>query len=168
MIQPSRALLCGLALLFAVGAKADQVTWYLQGVTFQDGSTASGSFVFDADTNSFSSIDIKTTTGSIRDGAHYVLPNTSVDSVPFFLLFVTSNASDLTGTPVLAAELAFEMTNAGGTIGLSTSSKTGHFSEDSCIDTICSGPQSPIRNVTGGSITTAPGFTLLQWFFFSS
>jgi hypothetical protein len=41
-------------------ASADGVTWTLSGVTFSGGGTASGTFVYDADTNTFSSVDIVT------------------------------------------------------------------------------------------------------------
>jgi hypothetical protein len=41
-------------------AGAMPVTWDLEDVVFQNGETATGSFVYDADTNTFSNIDIVT------------------------------------------------------------------------------------------------------------
>ena len=57
----------GLALGMAVAgtpAMAVPVTWDLSGVTFNDGGTASGSFVFNADTDSFVSWSITATAGA--------------------------------------------------------------------------------------------------------
>ena len=61
----------GLALLlFSMAAQAAPVTWHLQDVVFDDGATASGSFVYDADTGNYSSIDITTTdSGSTTDSS---------------------------------------------------------------------------------------------------
>jgi hypothetical protein len=50
------------------------------------GGTASGSFVYDADTNGFSAIDITSTGGFIRSGAVYTSPSSVGDaSHPDFL-----------------------------------------------------------------------------------
>jgi hypothetical protein len=43
----------------------------LLGLTFDDGGSAFGSFVFDATLDQYSSVDITITTGSSRSGAHY-------------------------------------------------------------------------------------------------
>ena len=43
-------------------ASADSILWTLTGVTFSDGATASGSFIFNGTT--FSSIDISTSVGN--------------------------------------------------------------------------------------------------------
>lgn len=48
-------------LVGSMSAIAMPITWNLQGVTFNDGGTASGSFVYDADTSTYSSINIQTT-----------------------------------------------------------------------------------------------------------
>ena len=55
-------------------ALADGITWNLSGVTFDDGGAASGSFVYDAPTNTFSAIDITTTPGSAFAGATLYSP----------------------------------------------------------------------------------------------
>ena len=69
----ARLSLCVLGmLLVAAAANAQPVTWYIQGVTFSDGGTASGSFNYDAATNSYSQVHITTTPGSVRaTGATY-------------------------------------------------------------------------------------------------
>jgi len=90
-----------LFVLLSVGACAGPITWTLQGVTFADGGTASGSFVFDATADVYSSINITTTVGSVLGGSTYGYPNAGIVGGPFDLITVASNAADLTGTPVL-------------------------------------------------------------------
>ena len=51
----------GLAAALALSAQAAPVLWTLNGVSFDDGSTASGSFVYDAATNLYSNVNIVTT-----------------------------------------------------------------------------------------------------------
>ena len=116
--------------LLAASASADQLTWDITG-HFGDGGTISGSFVYDADLNQFSSIDVTTSAGSVLSGALYTLHDPSYTPTPDFLLFATTTG-DLTGTPVLSAGLVSAMTDAGGTIDLDTSGLS--FSEESCID----------------------------------
>ncbi len=52
-------------------ASADGITWSLSGVTFDDGGTASGSFVYDAVTNTVSAVNIVTTAGTTFGGTTY-------------------------------------------------------------------------------------------------
>ena len=53
-----------MALLFSAPASAIPITWNLQNVTFNDGNTATGSYVYDADINQYSSINITTSAGN--------------------------------------------------------------------------------------------------------
>jgi hypothetical protein len=55
-----------------------QVTWDLSGVVFNDGGTASGSFVFDASTDTYESWSITTTatTNSSADGGNALIAAT--------------------------------------------------------------------------------------------
>lgn len=59
----ARAIGVGVLLgaVLAAAAHAAPVTWTLTGVTFDDGSTVSGSFVYDAATNQYSNVAITTT-----------------------------------------------------------------------------------------------------------
>ena len=59
------AALISILAFFSLSAHATPVVWYLSGVTFIDGGAASGSFTYDADTNTYSAISISTTAGSI-------------------------------------------------------------------------------------------------------
>lgn len=85
--------------MLALSASAAPVTWTLTDTTFDDGGTATGSFVYDADTNLYSHVNITTTTGSIRVGETY----THVCSGPCapqadigadFVLFLNEESSD--------------------------------------------------------------------------
>jgi hypothetical protein len=74
--------------LLAVGlgaerASATPVLWTLQGFTFNDGGTASGSFVYDNALTQFSSINITVTSGSLLGSTtfHY-LGTTAFFSLP--------------------------------------------------------------------------------------
>jgi hypothetical protein len=99
-------------------ASATPVTWTLQNVVFDDGATASGTFVYDASTGTLGAVAITTTSGPVVTGASYVLndpgfgPGTNVVDV------VTGTFADYTGLPVLQLYMAAPMTNAGGTIAL--------------------------------------------------
>ena len=112
-------LFAGLVFFFSSQANATPVSWELQNWLFDDGGSASGSFVFDADTNAFSSISITTTAGTKQSGASYGVPNpVSPGGGSFGLGLVAALSADLTGTPVLYAELLQDLTNSGGVIGV--------------------------------------------------
>src|SRR5215469_8441085 len=86
-------------------ASADSILWTLTGVTFSDGATASGSFMFDGTT--FSNIDITTSVG-----------NTYMTISPVFTSSVTtlwlgSTGSNLTGTALLGLLFDNPLMNSG-------------------------------------------------------
>ena len=125
-------------------ASAKPVVWTLSGLTFSDGGAASGSFSYDADTNTYSSVNITTTAGSVvLTGAtlQYVAPGLPPMSAQ--VLTAASNAGDLTGTRAFALFFSPALTNAGGTVTI-----TGQ--EASCLDATCSAPTAPSRLVAAG------------------
>jgi hypothetical protein len=113
-------------------AVATPITWYLSGVHFDDGGTASGSFIFDQDTATYSAINITTTLGNPFVGAHYLAPLTA-GSGPAFLEALTAASGDFTGTPMLQLWYSTGLTNAGGTVVLSAPN-SGEFQ---CVDSGC-------------------------------
>jgi hypothetical protein len=145
-------------------ASADDVTWTLSNVTFTDGGTATGSFVYNADTNTFSSIDIITTAGTAFGGATY----TALDPgyAPFQpgmsdAVFVTDGLlTDFTGTPALDLIVTSLLTDAGGTVSLDTGS-----SELTCNSDCSSEGPFFYRSISGGelvaSVSTPEPSTLL-------
>lgn len=147
-------LASGLFVLLCVPriASADDVTWDLSGVTFTDGGTATGSFVYNADTNTLSSINIVTSSGTAFGGADYTATDPGGYG-PFSneLLFVTSGSGDLTGTPALDLIFDSNLTDSGGTVGLSLLS-----GELTCGDAGCdTGGDVFYRAISGGDVTAA-------------
>jgi len=59
------------AVVFARSSLAVPLTFTLTGVTFDDGATASGSFVFNPSTMTYGVFDIITSDGSVLAGSHY-------------------------------------------------------------------------------------------------
>src|SRR5258708_25873795 len=115
-----RSLITALVLfvLFCVPsiASADGIAWDLSGVTFDDGGTASGSFVYDATANTYSSIDIITTLGTAFGGATYTsLSGGFGSSSPGMLLWARG---DLSGPPLLFFFFGSDLKNSGGTVSL--------------------------------------------------
>lgn len=108
-------------------AQADPVTWTLSNVVFSnDGPTdvtASGSFKYDADTNTFSDINISTTQGVFTDATVYtracIDPACPVVSSQSELLLISSAfTGDMTGLQVMRIVLMAPMTNSGGALDI--------------------------------------------------
>jgi hypothetical protein len=80
-------------------AQAITIEWTLNDVVFTDGGTASGSFLYDTDTSTYSNVSIVTTAGSIRSGETYENPAWAWGNIG---LAVTPVAlPDYTGAPGL-------------------------------------------------------------------
>jgi hypothetical protein len=137
--------------IFPLSAQAAPITWNLLGLTFADGGSAFGSFAFDATLNQYSAVDVTTTTGSSRSGAHFEAVSNGVPPGPTGVLFVTSTALNLSGTPGLALFFLPALTNAGGTSPLSFAQ------EGTCGDAGCTFPVVPQRFLASGSVTTQSG-----------
>ena len=146
-----------LSLLLALAsttAFAAPVTWYLSGVRFGDGGTGSGSFVYDASSNKYSSVNIATTAGSAGPGGHYVAVHPTFAMSPHYVRVVTLASGDLTNTPFLVLTLATAMTDAGGTIQI-TPDSSSTYSEFKCSTAGCT-YTTQVRRLTAGSIGTMP------------
>ena len=124
-------------------ASADGITWTLSDVTFDDGGIASGSFVFDALTKTYSSIDITTTSGSAFAGTTYDALNGGFGTSNMGMLLGASG--DLTNTDILLLLFGTALTDSGGTIVL-----VG-VGEGTCDNTDCS-LSTRDRSITGGEV----------------
>lgn len=109
---------CVIAAGLTVPASAMPVTWTLNSVAFDDGATASGTFVYDADTNTVGAVNITTTSGAIVSGATYTMVNPGYGPFPQFIVVVTGTFADFTGTPALALGFDVPLTDGGGNIPL--------------------------------------------------
>ncbi len=135
----------------ALGASAP-LKWFLAGVRFADGASATGSFTFDAGTNTFSNVNI-TTQGSSRTGATYNTLSSGITADSTGALFVTSTALNQTGLPGLSMFFSPALVTAGG-----SSSLNGQ--EANCADPACSTPNGTTRLITAGFVTTVPLLTI--------
>ena len=137
--------------LCAPGAFAFPVTWTLNGASFSDGGTATGSFVYDADTNTLSNWSVSVAGGdtgtfppatydTTTAGGNYSPGSATTVGVN---LFIGSRQIRMPGTSALS--------NAGGTVAINLSSGF----EGECFN--CS----PYREFTAGNLvgTAAPAFT---------
>jgi hypothetical protein len=143
-----RSLLLFLWLLPGCAAWATPVRWTLSGVTFSGiGGTASGTFVYDADTNTYSQVDITTSAFSILVNStplpvpapHYTGVNTGSTS---------TSASFTGGGANLTLNFAQPLTNAGGSIALVTTVSGGS------VEFVPSSGPLVQRLVNGGAVTT--------------
>ncbi len=89
------ALILGFA---SVSAQAIPILWTLDSVTFVDGGTATGSFVYEADTITFSMINVTTTAGGGFLGASYTddHPSFGTATQPVFISGLGGVLSDET------------------------------------------------------------------------
>lgn len=142
---------CLLGAWTAAPADATPIKWTLHDVTFVDGATASGSFVFDADTGAVSSVNIVTTDGAVVTGATYTLADPGFTAVGNFAVFVTGIFADFTGTPALAIGVNSPMTDGGGTLPLALAG-INEGGEYTCGNAACTFGDST-RVFTSGSIS---------------
>lgn len=135
------ALSCGVAL-------ATPVTWTLTGVTFSDGASATGSFKYDASTNTYSDWSIAVGAGTMSAFTY----DTS-DS-----MLMTWYNADATGvgiwsnspTRYINLNFASALTNAGGTVSLSALSLGPLYG--SSLDSWECGNCAGLRYISGGSL----------------
>jgi hypothetical protein len=144
------ALGVGLSFSLIAPANAVPVTWDLTGVTFNDGGAASGSFVFDASTDTYSSWNITTSPGSlVTNSFDYTNVNSALQSAfsgPTSLFVETSGNVDR-----LLLVFVSALTDSGGVVSLRTSG--GGF------EIQLGGDQS--RTISGGSVDSVVSATPL-------
>ena len=132
-------LITGTAFMSAPRGTASPVDWSLAGLTFDDGGTLSGSFVYDVDTNSYSAIDIITTPGSVLPGATYTALD-PYDSSSGLLGTLTEADGDLTGTPWLLIDFSNALTDPGGDpYPYTFVAYEGYCTTDDCTNSIGTG-----------------------------
>lgn len=140
------ALAAGL-LLFSLSSQAAPVKWTLVDVGFDDGGTASGSFVLDVDTGLLTDILVTTSVNaSLGLGTSYGISTYGA----YIGWFDTSTAFPLQGQSRLLFEFVTQLTNAGGSVALNIGGSIGNI-EGICATNSCSG-LSPFRRITGGSV----------------
>jgi hypothetical protein len=161
--------LIALMLLLGWGvANAVPIEWTLNDFVFDDGGTASGTFFYDAETNSYFDITVTTTTGSARNGASYGYLNTNLGGFSIndhAAVFVDRDPSqDLSGANALYFQLAQRLTNAGGRADLVSADWSG---ETSCADpdTSCFGSVAGSERMLVSGYVTAVPIPAAVWLF---
>lgn len=148
-------------LVGSMSANAMPITWNLQGVTFNDGGTASGSFVYDADTSMYSSINIQTT-GSL---AFTYTTADLVAQAPFGFSVATSS---FVGGGLLELLTVSDLTNAGGLIAIGQRGPFfTPFETTYAVNLLGGGVlpnfnTPPFREITAGFVTSVPEPTTLS------
>jgi len=150
-------------------ASADSVLWTLTGVTFAGidptsgspngttGGTITGSFAYDFATNTYSAIDLVSTSGSGFGGATYTsLTGGTFSGSQSSTGFIAGDgaSSGLTGTAALQLLFELPLFNSGGTVTdpLMTGIDSGG-GEGTCDDDTCSSATED-RFITGGPATS--------------
>lgn len=140
-----------LSLACSSGAFAFPVTWTLSGATFSDSGTATGSFVYDADTNTLSNWSV-----SVAGGNTTTFPPVTYDTTTAGGYYSPSNATTIgvnlsIGSRQLRMPGTSALSDAGGTLAINLAS--GFQGE--CFN--CS----PYRGFTAGNLigTAAPAIT---------
>lgn len=151
----------GLAAVIAVGlvagttaARAGNIDYVLQNVTFDDGGTASGSFTVDPSSGAIQTLSITTTAGSTLPGYSYSYPGgtltlgqpaffaSSPDPTLSFELLMPPFPND-----TIVLELQFENPLTGGGVDPIVVGTGVSYECDNC---------NPFREVTGGDIAAVP------------
>ena len=119
------------------------VTWTFYNVQFDDGTSLSGSFDYNTYFQ-YADWNITTATTELYTGYTYDIQNSYLDDGDGEEL-ILQDAPD-SATQLIALYFSTPLTNAGGTVGLSTASFECVLDAGGCVET---------RYVTGGSVMTA-------------
>ncbi len=142
------SLALAMSVALSAPVQASVIDWTLEGVTFDDGGTASGMFSIDSSTGQLVSYDITTTLGSTLGGTVYD-PSTA----PFVGYGVYGPNSFLlitgTGATYITLEFLNPLTRGGIdpiVTGYDSITNTGSYECNNCV---------PFRLVTAGEATSA-------------
>ncbi|MGI9341883.1 MAG: hypothetical protein ACR2QV_03490 [Gammaproteobacteria bacterium] len=130
--MPKVLVLALIAMSLISAAEAAPVTWTLQNVVFKSGGTATGSFVYDVDTSTYSSISITTSPFMLLGTTYTEIAENPLSDASFLLShrFDVRQPGDLM---VFFLDFESDLTNAGGTVGLSTSVATEAYCFDASV-----------------------------------
>jgi hypothetical protein len=162
---PVAALTLLVLVVTAQTADATPISWSFSGLMFSDGGSASGSFVFDADTLVYSSINITTTSSAVITGSTYLFDHPDFDNSALRLIAVDSLPLVAAGVDLLELTFSSELTNAGGSVSISTPSMEGPCIFSSVFPR-CAGfdgnDPSRIRSAIGPVTVTAGNFPVAE------
>ena len=141
-------------LLSAMTIQATPVKWEISGLTFTDGGSGSGYFVFDADTAAVSDWEIDVAGGTTTElpAIQYNVNNSSSDVRATDLYDELSIVFDI-GLRQLMITPFSSLTNSGGSIEIDTQSYVSGAGSIECIS--CVSDNDPYRNIDGGTLTAS-------------
>ncbi len=151
MIYHRKALfLLASALVMAQAGFASSVNWNLSNVAFSDAATASGTFTFDADSQTLSNWNISVTSGALPAFTYTPADSTAgsyfqVSGYQNELLFMVNGSTrQLRMTPLTA------LTDGGGTVNVNLNTFGNGSGSVECNN--CA----PYREIVSGVLTTSP------------
>jgi hypothetical protein len=152
-----RLLIGALLLSGATLAMAGPVDWQLSGVTFNDGTTMSGNFIYNASTDTLGAYSI-----TVQNGLLSSFTYNSTDSSQDGTTIATGGYSGTSNDELflldndysryLQLDFATFLTNAGGTSLLLTGGPLSDFGQASLECDACTN----VRYITAGEVTTVP------------
>lgn len=142
------ALCAGLAAMASL-AQASPVHWVLNGVQFTDGSTATGSFDFDAATTTYSNVSITTSTNSTTYLTTDLATVFGLDATGINLIDNFVSGGNNSGSAILNLDFVSALTDAGGVVGITIGFPSF---EGSCLAANCGSGTILRESVRGGSV----------------
>lgn len=123
------------ALLFSTAAYSTPIKWTLENVLFENGNSLAGSFIYDADTDLFSSVNVSVIDSSGGQLFTYISPCASSN---LYSLFATTQActEPANGLNVLFIEPDDALTNDGGLLELDDDTSYGICANPNCTNVI--------------------------------
>jgi hypothetical protein len=141
-----------LVVLAAATASAGPITWTLNGVTSL-GTSITGSFVFNADTDIYSSVNITSSGGTVIPANTWTALAECCATESGFLGLVDTSAANQTGADLLGLFFAVDLTDAGGSVPI-TETQQGTCSGSTCASYIHYGndPSGGLNTDVTGSV----------------
>jgi hypothetical protein len=146
MFNPQRTITSGT--VSAVSSTTPK-RWFINGVVLSDGTQVFGSFIYDINSGTFSSISVTTTAGPVVPGTSY-FAQTAAGSIASLSL-VSSPVIVPSSTTVLSLNFQSGLGNSGGTVVI-----TG-LTEGTCTNASCSTSNTLRSAVVTSSVSTDPG-----------
>jgi len=121
--------------------------WYLKGVILSDGAQVFGSFLFDANSGTYSAISVTTSATQAILGASYNDQSPAAASSSSIVL-VSAAVIVPSSTTTIAINFATPLTNSGGTIAITT------VTEGTCTSATCNTSNTVRTVAVGGFVST--------------
>lgn len=158
----TRFLQSGLLLCCALSAgSAAPLHWQLNGVTFNDGGMVFGGFDFDADSNTYSNVNITTTAGKVLQGGYYSSAAPYANPTASTTFYGVSSVPVVPGSTLgLSLSFSSALGGAGGTVSFA-----GSVVESICASATCNS-FTPQRTIAGGTASAVSSSKPKRWYIY--